>query len=79
MWNAAELAAGLASAPDYGFAIDVRGHDFARLKQARDAYIERLNGIYARNLQKREIVHFAESELKTSRSDVTEAPLISVL
>jgi len=53
MWNAAELATGLQDATDYGFALDVRGLDFAALKAKRDAYILRLNGIYARNLDKR--------------------------
>jgi glutathione reductase (NADPH) len=53
MWNAAELAAGLLDAADYGFALDVRGLDFAALKARRDAYIVRLNDIYARNLEKR--------------------------
>lgn len=53
MWNAAELAAGLADAADYGFALDVGGLDFATLKAKRDAYIVRLNGIYAGNLEKR--------------------------
>lgn len=57
MWNAAEIAAALAAAPDYGFAIQLEGHDFARLKQARDAYVSRLNGIYASNLKKRNIRH----------------------
>jgi glutathione reductase (NADPH) len=53
MWNAAELATGLHDALDYGFALDARGLDFATLKAKRDAYIVRLNGIYARNLDKR--------------------------
>ena len=55
MWNAAELAAGLAEAPHYGFEVEVRGHDWAKLKQGRDAYVERLNGIYARNLERKSI------------------------
>jgi glutathione reductase (NADPH) len=50
MWNAASVALSLADASDYGFDIDVRDNDWAVLKQKRDAYITRLNGIYARNL-----------------------------
>jgi glutathione reductase (NADPH) len=50
MWNAASLALSLADAGDYGFDIDVRDNDWAVLKEKRDAYITRLNGIYARNL-----------------------------
>jgi glutathione reductase (NADPH) len=53
MWNAAELAAGLDDAAGYGFALEVRGLDFAALKAKRDAYVERLNGIYAKSLDKR--------------------------
>lgn len=55
MWNAAELAAGLEDAAEYGFTIDVRGLDFATLKAKRDAFVARLNGIYARNLEKRNV------------------------
>jgi glutathione reductase (NADPH) len=50
MWNAASVALSLADAGDYGFDVDVRENDWAVLKQKRDAYITRLNGIYARNL-----------------------------
>ncbi|MGD9599252.1 MAG: glutathione-disulfide reductase [Steroidobacteraceae bacterium] len=53
MWNAAELAAGLADAADYGFALEARGLDFGTLKAKRDAYVARLNEIYAGNLDKR--------------------------
>jgi glutathione reductase (NADPH) len=59
MWNAAELAGRLEAATDYGFGVDVRGHDFAALKQARDAYVRRLNGIYAGNLEEKGIRHVA--------------------
>ena len=53
MWNAAGLAEGLRDAPDYGFALSAGAHDWAMLKEKRDAYILRLNGIYAGNLAKR--------------------------
>ncbi|MGH8150275.1 MAG: glutathione-disulfide reductase, partial [Steroidobacteraceae bacterium] len=55
MWNAAELAHGLEDAPGYGFSIEGAKHDWAALKQARDAYILRLNGIYERNLANRSV------------------------
>src|SRR5690606_22268738 len=55
MWYAAELAHGLVDAADYGFAVERRGHDWHALRQSRDAYIERLNGIYARNLERRKV------------------------
>jgi glutathione reductase (NADPH) len=55
MWNAGELGHALADAGDYGFEITVGRHHWGRLKAARDAYIERLNGIYARNLERRSV------------------------
>ena len=36
---------------DYGFDVQGVSFDWARLKQRRDAYLQRLNGIYDRNLQ----------------------------
>lgn len=53
MWYAADHAHHFAHAADYGFDIDVRGHDWGKLKARRDAYVERLNGIYENNLNKR--------------------------
>jgi glutathione reductase (NADPH) len=55
MWNAAELGQAIADAPDYGFDVRVAGHDWSSLKAGRDAYVERLNGIYRRNLERRNI------------------------
>jgi glutathione reductase (NADPH) len=55
MWNAADLGSALADAADYGFRIEARGHDWAHLKQLRDDYVHRLNGIYAANLAKRNV------------------------
>ena len=53
MWHAAQLTHFFHHASDYGFDVLVNGHDWAALKARRDAYIERLNGIYANNLDKR--------------------------
>jgi glutathione reductase (NADPH) len=50
MWNAAGVALSLADAVDYGFDVKAGDNDWAVLKSRRDAYIVRLNGIYARNL-----------------------------
>src|SRR5450631_3498106 len=55
MWNAADLGGALADARDYGFSVELKGHDWQRLKQERDAYVHRLNGIYAANLAKRNV------------------------
>jgi len=57
MWNAAGVALSLADAVDYGFAVEVRDSDWGLLKRKRDAYIERLNGIYARNLAAKGVTH----------------------
>lgn len=51
MWNAAGIALSLADAADYGFGVPVGDHDWGVLKCKRDAYVERLNAIYARNLE----------------------------
>jgi glutathione reductase (NADPH) len=53
MWNAAQLAHAAQDAHDYGFELTLARHDWALLKRKRDAYIERLNGIYAGNLERR--------------------------
>jgi glutathione reductase (NADPH) len=56
MWNAAEMAAALEHAPCYGFDVRVGGHDWPTLKRGRDAYVLKLNGIYARNLDKKGVL-----------------------
>jgi glutathione reductase (NADPH) len=53
MWYAAETRHHLDHAADYGFGVDVDGHDWASLKARRDAYVTRLNGIYENNLERR--------------------------
>jgi glutathione reductase (NADPH) len=50
MWNCATIAEMIHDAPEYGFEVKEQGHDWNGLKVKRDAYIERLNGIYAKNL-----------------------------
>src|SRR6202049_4481044 len=60
MWNAADIADGLEDAAEYGFRLGPgEPHDWPLLKSKRDAYVERLNGMYASNLAKRhiEVVH----------------------
>ena len=59
MYYAAGLADGIRDAPGYGFDVALSGHDWAALKTARDAYVRRLNGIYAANLERRGIRHVA--------------------
>jgi glutathione reductase (NADPH) len=59
MYYAASLASGLRDASGYGFDLTVTSHDWMALKTARDAYVHRLNGIYAANLERRGIRHVA--------------------
>lgn len=55
MWYTSHHAHQFELARSYGFDITVNDHDWAALKERRDAYIERLNGIYASNLERREV------------------------
>jgi glutathione reductase (NADPH) len=55
MWNAAEIAHALHDAVDYGFTVAAGTHDWAALKNSRDAYVARLNAIYERNLAARQV------------------------
>lgn len=50
MWNASQIHGALELAEEYGFAVERRGFDWGTMKAARDAYVRRLNGIYAENL-----------------------------
>lgn len=50
MWNASQVHHSIELANDYGFQIELKGFDWPRLKHARDAYVGRLNQIYADNL-----------------------------
>lgn len=55
MWTAASMAHSAEDAAGYGFDLTVHGHDWSKLKAARDAYVARLNGIYAANLERRKV------------------------
>ena len=50
MWHAAHIAETLHDAAGYGFDIGSVTHNWHRLRERRDAYISRLNGIYRDNL-----------------------------
>src|ERR1700751_375200 len=71
MWNAAELGSAMHDALDYGFDVEDRGVDWGSLKAKRDAYIERLNGIYAAKLAKRNV------ELVRARASFIDAHTVS--
>lgn len=55
MWNAAEIAHTIEQASHYGFDLSLDGHNWGLLKRGRDTYVERLNGIYRRNLDNKSI------------------------
>ncbi|KYQ90755.1 glutathione reductase [Tieghemostelium lacteum] len=50
MWNTATIMETLKHADAYGFKFDKLDFNWNVIKQARDAYIKRLNGIYQNNL-----------------------------
>jgi glutathione reductase (NADPH) len=50
MYNAASIAEALRDASGYGFDIELKGFDWDALRTRRDAYVQRLNGVYADNL-----------------------------
>jgi len=84
MWNAAGIAEELRDAPDYGFAVSGGGHDWALLKDKRDAYVRRLNGIYENNLAKRGITlirgraHFLDGRTVAAAGASLSAPHIMI-
>ena len=55
MWHAAELAQAFSEASNYGFEAVAPSHDWAALVARREAYVQRLNGIYARNLDEKSV------------------------
>jgi glutathione reductase (NADPH) len=72
MWNAGELAHALRDAAGYGFDVPLWRHDWPLLKQLRDEFIERINAIYQRNLDKRQV------ELLRGHAKLTSAQSIEV-
>jgi glutathione reductase (NADPH) len=61
MWYTADHMHNFEHAADYGFDLDIKRHDWKALKLRRDAYIKRLNDIYANNLDKRSVTYIAGS------------------
>jgi glutathione reductase (NADPH) len=58
-FTAASLAHAIEDARDYGFHVDLHGHDWAGFAAKRQAFIQRLNGIYERNLAKKGVEYVA--------------------
>jgi glutathione reductase (NADPH) len=59
MWQAASQAHHIEHAADYGFDIQVKGHDWGALKARRDAYVLRLNGLYEKGLDTSDVRYIA--------------------
>ena len=55
MFNAATVQEIIHQAAGYGFKVDGVSFDMKALKEKRDAYVKRLNGIYANNLNNNDI------------------------
>ncbi|MEO0424107.1 MAG: glutathione-disulfide reductase [Pseudomonadota bacterium] len=55
MWHASDLAHQIHESAGYGFSVEGFSHDWPTLKSGRDAYVARLNDIYANNLTKLDI------------------------
>ena len=58
MWYAASLGHSLDEYAGYGFDISRDGFGWPSLKRARDAYVHRLNGIYARRLEREGVMRY---------------------
>ncbi len=84
MFYAASLADGIRDASGYGFDVTLDGHDWPALKATRDAYIHRLNGIYAANLERRGVEHlkatarFDDAHTIVAGGDVLTAPQVVI-
>ena len=70
-WNAADLGGALHDATDYAFRLEAAGHDWALLKQKRDAYILKLNEVYAANLARHKV------ELVRARASFVDARAVT--
>ena len=61
LWNAAHIVEGARDAAGYGISLPEAKVDWKDMRSRRDAYIVRLNGVYARNLEKRGVAHISGS------------------
>ncbi|MCZ6762805.1 MAG: glutathione-disulfide reductase [Gammaproteobacteria bacterium] len=71
MWSTAALAYGLADASGYGFDLESWRHDWGAIKTRRDAYIARLNSIYAKNIEAKGVTHITENGSFTGPHAIT--------
>jgi glutathione reductase (NADPH) len=84
MFNAASVAHAVRDAPAYGLDVAVRSFDWDALRRGRDAYIARLNDIYAQNLERsgisvvQERARFAGPGIVSAGPHTLQAPHILV-
>jgi glutathione reductase (NADPH) len=71
MWNAAQVVDALQAAAGYGFDVQVRGHDFAGLRERREAYIARMRDVYQKNLDKDNVQLFTGHARFSGEREVT--------
>ncbi|KAF9353020.1 Glutathione reductase [Mortierella sp. AD094] len=72
MWNTASIAEAIRDAEEYGFPeAGPAKFDWFTLKNKRDAYIKRLNGIYERNLEKDSVEYITGMASFVSKNSVT--------
>ncbi|KAF9436918.1 Glutathione reductase [Entomortierella beljakovae] len=72
MWNTASIAEAIHDAKEYGFTdVGPAKFDWFTLKNKRDAYIKRLNGIYERNLEKDSVDYISGMASFVSKNSVT--------
>ena len=84
MWNTAHMAQMLTQANEYGFSITNNGFDWSSVKTKRDAYVQRLNSIYAKNLENSNVTHiqaqasFVESHILEAEGERYTAPHVLI-
>ncbi|RKP06026.1 glutathione reductase [Thamnocephalis sphaerospora] len=82
MWNASAIQEAVGDAVDYGFpntplerALSAARVDWQLLKQKRDAYVHRLNGIYSNNLTREAVEYVSGRAQLVDASTVKVTPL----
>ncbi|KAG5191917.1 glutathione reductase [Tribonema minus] len=75
MFHAASIAETLHDARHYGFTVGPTSFNWGKIKASRDAYVRRLNGIYASNLKSSKVEYLVgEATFPPTRSGARESP-----
>lgn len=84
MWNTAHMAQTLTQAGEYGFSVIENDFNWPTVKNKRDAYVRRLNDIYAKNLENANITHiqapavFVDDKHLKANDELFSAPHILI-